>query len=58
MEEEKLLVSKSSVKYVLSALADMRRINADYGSEFTNGYANGIEYALRVLGLNEEDAKS
>lgn len=55
MEEEKLLVSKSSAKYVLSALEDMRRINADYGSEFTNGYVDGIEYAMRVLGLMEEE---
>jgi len=55
MEEEKLLVSKSSAKYVLLALADMRRINADYGSEFTNGYVDGIEYAMRVLGLMEEE---
>ena len=53
-EPKKLLVSESNVDYVREALADMRRINADYGSEFTNGYVGGIEYALRVLGLMEE----
>lgn len=50
MENEKLLVSKSSVDSLHEALKDAR---ADRASEYINGYGDGIEYALKVLGLME-----
>jgi len=58
MENEKLLVSKSSVDYLRERLAETRHINDECGCTAgdTVGWANGIEYALKVLGL--EEAKS
>ncbi|MVB11148.1 hypothetical protein CAFE_18530 [Caprobacter fermentans] len=54
MPDKKLLVSKSSVDLLREALADAR---ADCASEYINGYGDGIEYALKMLGLKKE-AKS
>ena len=57
MENEKRLVSKSSVDYLRDRLAETRRINSECGctSGDTVGWANGIKYALKILGL---EAKS
>lgn len=56
-EPKKLLVSESSVETLRKALAEERAINTDHASDYLNGYANGIDYALKVLGLGKE-AKS
>lgn len=50
MPNEKLLVGKSSVDYLRDRLADMRTVNREYPQECLD-WANGIEYALKVLGL-------
>lgn len=54
MPDKNLLVSKSSVDLLREAITDAR---ADRASEYINGYGDGIEYALKILGLMEE-AKS
>ena len=50
----KLLVSESTVETLREALADAR---TDRASDYINGFGDGVEYAMRVLGLMEE-AKS
>ena len=50
MENEKRLVSKSSVDSLRETLADAR---ADRASDYVNGYGDGIEYALKILGLED-----
>lgn len=49
-----LSVTQSSVDYLREALAVVRKINADGNSQYAAGDADGIEYALKVLGLWEE----
>lgn len=53
MSNEKLLVSKSSVDYLRDRIAETRRINAECLQKHNDGWANGIEYALKILGLGE-----
>jgi hypothetical protein len=49
-DTEKLLVSKSAADSLREALADAR---ADRASDYINGFGDGVEYAMRVLGMEE-----
>ena len=57
MPNEKQLVSKSSVDYLRDRLAETRTVNREYPQECLN-WANGIEYALKILGLMETEEKN
>lgn len=50
MENEKLLVNKPAVDILRAVLIDSR---ADRASYYINGYGDGIEYALKMLGLED-----
>ena len=56
-DPKKLLVSESSVAYAKDTMEKVRDVNPDGISKYGKGYADGIEYTLKVLGLDKE-AKS